>query len=47
MAAETEAAILQAHLRADIVNLLSPEQQDQLKKLQARREQRVDTRRKR
>lgn len=45
LAAETEAAILQAHLRADIVNLLTPEQQDQLKKIQAQREQRVDTRR--
>ena len=45
MAAETEAAILQAHLRADIVALLTPEQQDQLKKVHAQREQRVETRR--
>lgn len=45
LAAETDAAILQAHLRADIVTLLSPEQQDQLKKIQAQRDQRVDARR--
>ncbi len=36
VAAETEAAILEAHLRADA--LLTPEQQDQVKKLQADRE---------
>jgi Spy/CpxP family protein refolding chaperone len=47
VAAETEAAILQAHLRADIVALLTPEQQDQLKKVEAQRESRVDARRER
>lgn len=45
MAADTEAAIVQAHLRADIVALLTAEQQDQLKKVQAQRDQRVDARR--
>jgi len=38
VAAETEAAILEAHLRADVLALLTPEQQDQVKKLQADRE---------
>jgi Spy/CpxP family protein refolding chaperone len=37
VAAETEAAILQAHLRADVLALLTPDQQDQVKKLQAER----------
>lgn len=37
VAAETEVAILQAHLRADVLALLTPEQQDQVKKLQAER----------
>jgi Spy/CpxP family protein refolding chaperone len=46
-AAETEAAILQAHLRADVFALLTPEQQDQAKKLQAQRDARVDDRRER
>lgn len=45
VAAETEAAILQAHLRADVVALLTPEQQDQVKKRQADRAARVDDRR--
>jgi Spy/CpxP family protein refolding chaperone len=44
VAAETEAAILQAHLRADIIALLTPEQQEQLKKVEATREARVDAR---
>jgi Spy/CpxP family protein refolding chaperone len=47
VAAETEAAILQAHLRADVLALLTPEQQEQAKKLQADREARVDTRQER
>lgn len=38
VAAETEAAILEAHLRADVLALLTPEQQDQVKKLQADRD---------
>jgi len=37
VAAETEVAILEAHLRADVLALLTPEQQDQVKKLQAER----------
>jgi protein CpxP len=37
VAAETEAAILQAHLRADVLALLTPEQQDQVRKFQAER----------
>jgi Spy/CpxP family protein refolding chaperone len=44
VAAETEAAILQAHLRADIVALLTPEQQDQLKKVEAARAARANAR---
>jgi len=44
VAAETEAAILQAHLRADVFALLTPEQQEQARKLQAAREARADTR---
>jgi len=47
VAAETEAAILQAHLRADVLALLTPEQQEQVRKLQAEREARVDTRQER
>jgi Spy/CpxP family protein refolding chaperone len=47
VAAETEAAILQAHLRADIVALLTPEQQDQLKKVEAARAARANARRNR
>jgi protein CpxP len=35
--AQAEVAIQQAHLRADVVALLTPEQQAQLKKLQAER----------
>ena len=46
-AAETDAAILQAHFRAEIVGLLTPEQQDQLKQLQAQREARGQLRRQR
>jgi periplasmic protein CpxP/Spy len=45
IAAETEAAILRAHFRADIIGLLTPEQQNQLKKLEAQRAQRAQTRR--
>ena len=45
VAAETEAAILQAHLRADVLALLTPEQQDQVKKVQAERSARLDDRR--
>lgn len=37
VAAETDAAIFEAHLRADVLALLTPEQQDQVKKLQAER----------
>jgi len=37
VAAQTEAAILEAHLRADVLALLTPEQQDQVKKFQAER----------
>lgn len=37
VAAETEVAILQAHLRADVLALLTPEQQDQVKKFEAER----------
>jgi protein CpxP len=44
VAAETDAAILQAHLRADVLAVLTPEQQDQLKKLQAQRDNRTNTR---
>jgi Spy/CpxP family protein refolding chaperone len=44
VAAETEAAILQAHLRAFIVALLTPEQQDQLKKVEAARAARANAR---
>jgi len=47
VAAETEAAILQAHLRADVLALLTPEQQEQVKKLQAERETRGDNRQER
>jgi Spy/CpxP family protein refolding chaperone len=47
VAAETEAAILQAHLRAEIVGLLTAEQQDQLKKAQAARIQRGSARQQR
>ena len=47
VAAETEAAILQARLRADVLALLTPEQQDQVKTLQAQREAHVDARRER
>ena len=47
VAAETEAAILRAHFRAEIVGLLTPEQQDQLKKIQAQRAERAPTRRER
>jgi Spy/CpxP family protein refolding chaperone len=45
VAAETEVAILQAHLRAEVVALLTPEQQDQLKKVQAERAERLAERR--
>jgi len=45
VAAETDVAILQAHLRADVMALLTPEQQDQLKTLQAERGDRQDQRR--
>lgn len=45
VAAETDVAIQQAHLRADVLALLTPDQLDQLKKLQADREARADTRR--
>jgi len=45
VAAETEAAILQAHLRADVLALLTPEQQDQIKKFQAERTAGADDRR--
>jgi len=44
VAAETEVAIVQAHLRADIFALLTPEQQDQVKKLQAERAAHADDR---
>ena len=44
VAAQTDAAILQAHLRADIVGLLTPEQQEQLKKIQAQRAERAQAR---
>jgi protein CpxP len=44
VAAETDAAILQAHLRADVLAVLTPEQQDQLKTLQAQRDNRTNTR---
>ena len=47
LAAETDAAILQAHLRAEIVGLLTPEQQEQLKKAQAARAQRGSARQQR
>jgi periplasmic protein CpxP/Spy len=47
LAAETEAAILQAHLRAEVVSLLTPEQQDQLKKAQAARPARGNARQQR
>ena len=45
VAAETDVAIQQAHLRADVMALLTPDQLDQVKKLQAEREARVDDRR--
>jgi len=37
VAAETDVAIEQAHLRADVLALLTPEQLDQVKKLEAER----------
>jgi len=45
VAAETDVAIQEAHLRADIIALLTPQQQDQLKKAQAQRQARVESRR--
>jgi len=47
VAAETDVAIQQAHLRADVLALLTPEQLDQVKKFQASREARADTRQER
>jgi Spy/CpxP family protein refolding chaperone len=47
VAAETDVAILQAHLRADVMALLTPEQQDQVRALQAERGNRQDQRRER
>lgn len=44
VAAETDVAILQAHLRADVMALLTPEQQDQARKFQAERGDRQDQR---
>jgi Spy/CpxP family protein refolding chaperone len=38
VAAETDVAIEQAHLRADVLALLTPEQLDQVKKIQAERQ---------
>ncbi len=47
VAAETDVAIVQAHLRADVIALLTPEQQDQVKALPAERGDRQDQRRER
>ena len=45
VATETEAAILQAHLRAEVLALLTPEQQEQAQTLQADRAARAGGRR--
>jgi Spy/CpxP family protein refolding chaperone len=44
VAAETDVAIQQAHVRADVLALLNPDQLDQVKKLRADREARLDNR---